>query len=102
MSYIFFWLKRWNGDTESLAESTFTRLGVKHKLIRPYTPRHNGKVERSHCEDHNKFYSCHRFCSCADPNAQLTARLGQTNNLPMRPLGWLSPIEFFKKFVQYH
>lgn len=55
MSYIFFWLKRWNGDTESLAESTLTRLGVKHKLIRPYTPRHNGKVERSHCEDHNKF-----------------------------------------------
>ncbi|MDE7362388.1 MAG: DDE-type integrase/transposase/recombinase [Oscillospiraceae bacterium] len=28
-------------------------------------------------------------------------RLGVSHKL-MRPLGWLSPIEFFKKFVQYH
>ncbi len=89
-------------DKPTLFESTLERLGVKHKLIRPYTPRHNGKVERSHREDHNKFYSCHSFYSCADLNAQLAARLGRTNNLPMRPLGWLSPIEFFKNFVQKH
>ena len=91
-----------NRDKPTLFESTLERLGVSHKLIRPYTPRHNGKVERSHREDHNKFYSCHTFYSCADLNAQLAARLGQTNNFPMRPLGWLSPIEFLKKFVQYH
>lgn len=83
-------------DKPTLFKSTLERLGVKHKLIRPYTPRHNGKVERSHREDHNKFYSCHSFFSCSDLNAQLAARLGQSNNLPMRPLGWLSPIDFFK------
>ncbi len=71
-------------DKPTLFESTLERLGIKHKLIRPYTPRHNGKVERSHREDHNKFYSCHSFYSCADLNAQLAARLGRTNNLPMR------------------
>lgn len=81
-------------NRKSLFETTLARLGIRHKLIRPYTPRHNGKVERSHREDHNKFYSCHSFYSCADLNVQLAARLSRTNNLPMRPLNWLSPIEF--------
>lgn len=79
---------------KSLFERTLAEMGIRHKLIRPYTPRHNGKVERSHREDHNKFYAFHRFYSCADLNARLAVRLSRTNNLPMRPLGWLSPIEF--------
>ena len=87
----------------TLFEATLAKLGIRHKLIRPYTPRHNGKVERSHREDHNKFYSCHSFYSCADLNVQLTARLSRTNNRPMRPLNWLSPIEFLNIYsVQYH
>ena len=89
-------------DKPTLFETKLAQLGVQHKLIRPYTPRHNGKVERSHREDHNKFYSCHSFYSCADLNAQLTERLSRTNNLPMRPLNWFSPIEFFKNSVQCH
>ena len=32
----------------TLFEKTLSELGIQHKLIRPYTPRHNGKVERSH------------------------------------------------------
>ncbi len=83
-------------DKKTLFETRLAELGVKHKLIRPYTPRHNGKVERSHREDHNKFYSCHSFYSCADLNAQLAVRLNRTNNRPMRPLNWLSPIQFLK------
>ena len=82
-------------DKKTMFENKLADLGIKHKLIRPYTPRHNGKVERSHREDHNKFYSCHSFFSCADLNAQLTVRSNRTNNRPMRPLKWLSPIEFF-------
>ncbi|WP_296587487.1 integrase core domain-containing protein [Ruminococcus sp.] len=79
---------------QSLFERTLAEMVIRHKLIRPYTPRHNGKVERSHREDHNKFYAFHRFYSCDDLNVQLAERLSRTNNLPMRPLGWLSPIEF--------
>lgn len=77
-------------------ENKLAELCISHKLIRPYTPRHNGKVERSHCEDHNKFYSCHSFYSCADLNIQLAEHLNRTNNRPMRPLNWLSPIKFFR------
>ena len=31
-------------------------LGITHKLRRPRTPRHNGKVERSHRNDQQLFY----------------------------------------------
>ena len=31
--------------------------GIRHKLIRPFTPRHNGKVERSHRKDNERFYA---------------------------------------------
>ena len=88
-------------DKKTLFENTLSQLGIEHKLIRPYTPRNNGKVERSHREDHNKFYSCHRFYSCDDLNVQLAARLSRTNNRPMRPLKWFSPIEFLNNSVQY-
>ena len=74
-------------------ELTVARLGIHHKLIRPYTPRHNGKVERSHREDQKRFYGTHRFFSLAVFGVQLVAHQNRSNNLPMRPLGWLSPKE---------
>lgn len=80
-------------DLPALFEQTAARLGIRHKLIRPYTPRHNGKVERSHREDQKRFYNTHRFFSLADFGAQLAAHQNRSNNLPMRPLGWLSPKE---------
>ena len=46
-------------ELPTLFERTAAELGIRHKLIRPYTPRHNGKVERSHREDQKRFYSCH-------------------------------------------
>ena len=90
-------------DKPTLFQTAAAKLGIRHKLIRPYTPHHNGKVERSHREDHNKFYSCHKFFSCDDLNKQLKAHLRRSNDRPMRPLGWLSPLEFLSNFrVQYH
>ena len=53
-------------DVQTLFEKTAAELGIQHKLIRPYTPRHNGKVERSHREDQKRFYSCYSFFSLAD------------------------------------
>ena len=78
-------------DLKTLFEQTAKRLGISHKLIRPYTPRHNGKVERSHREDQKLFYDTHHFFSLADFGAQLAVHQNRTNNRPMRPLNWLSP-----------
>ena len=83
----------------SLFEKTASDLGIRHKLIRPYTPRHNGKVERSHREDQKRFYSCHSFYSLDDFAKQLAIHNRRSNNFPMRPLGWLSPSEFTVQYV---
>ena len=86
-------------DIQTLFENTAAELGIQHKLIRPYTPRHNGKVERSHREDQKRFYSLHSFFSLADFEKQLAAHNRRSNDLPMRPLAWLSPIEFLVQHV---
>ena len=86
-------------DLPTLFEQTAAELGIRHKLIRPYTPRHNGKVERSHREDQKRFYSCHTFYSLDDFAKQLAVHNRRSNNLPMRPLHWLSPNEFTVQFV---
>ena len=83
----------------SLFEVTAASLGIRHKLIRPYTPRHNGKVERSHREDQKRFYNTHSFYSFEDFAAQLTVHNRRSNNYPMRPLAWLSPAEFAVQYV---
>lgn len=91
-----------NRNLQTAFESAATALGIRHKLIRPYTPRHNGKVERSHREDQKRFYDSHSFYSLADFGGQLAAHQSRSNNMPMRPLGWLSPKEFLHPFsLQY-
>ena len=86
-------------DSPSLFEKTAAELGIRHKLIRPYTPRHNGKVERSHREDQKRFYSCHSFYSLDDFAKQLSVHNRRSNNFPMRPLNWCSPLEFAVQYV---
>jgi len=86
-------------DLTTLFEATAAILGIQHKLIKPYTPRHNGKVERSHREDVRRFYNSHSFFSLADFEKQLAALQQRSNNHPMRPLNWLSPIEHAVLFV---
>ncbi len=91
-----------NRDLQTAFEAAAAGLGIRHKLIRPYTPRHNGKVERSHREDQKRFYDTHAFYSLADFGGQLAAHQSRSNNLPMRPLAWLSPKEFLTSFsLQY-
>lgn len=80
----------------TLFEATLSSMGIRHKLIRPFTPRHNGKVERSHREDQKRFYSCHSFFSFQDFASQLAVHLRRSNSIPMRPLGYLSPLDFLK------
>ena len=86
-------------ELPTLFQRTAAELGIRHKLIRPYTPRHNGKGERSHREDQKRFYSCHAFYSLDDFAKQLAVHNRRSNSLPMRPLHWLSPAEFSVQYV---
>lgn len=89
-------------NIQTLFEATAANLGVRHKLIRPYTPRHNGKVERSHREDQKRFYNVRRFYSLPDFGEQLAAHQSRSNNLPMRPLRWRSPFQALDDFNVQH
>ena len=74
--------------------------GICHKLIRPFTPRHNGKVERSHRKDNERFYATHKFYSFEDFSKQLKAyNYKDYNRFPMRPLGWKSPLTVLKDYL---
>ena len=86
-------------DKKTLFETTLQDLGIRHKLIRPYTPRHNGKVERSHREDQKRFYNKHSFYSLEDFGGQLAAHQRHSNQLPMRPLNWLSPMDTLRNYT---
>ena len=68
-------------------------LGIKHKLIRPRTPWHNGKVERSHRNDQERFYNYLSFYSYEDLKSQMKRWLYRSNRIPMAVLGWISPYE---------
>ena len=85
----------------TLFEAKLQELGIKHKLIKPYTPRHNGKVERSHRKDNEYFYAKHTFYSFDDFKKQLTVHNRKYNHFPMRPLNWKSPIDFINSFISF-
>ena len=73
--------------------------GIRHKLIKPYTPRHNGKVERSHRKDNEYFYATHSFYSFENFKQQFSVHNRNYNNFPMRPLNWKSPADYLKAFL---
>jgi transposase InsO family protein len=85
----------------TLFELLLQSLGIRHKFIRPYTPRHNGKVERSHREDQKRLYNSAKFYSLDDFANQLKRHNQRSNNIPMRPLGFRSPRQFLLSTVQY-
>lgn len=68
-------------------------LNIEHKKIRPRTPRHNGKVERSHRNDQQRFYNYLSFYSYEDLLIQMKRYLKRSNNIPMSTLNWKSPLE---------
>ncbi len=73
------------------------KLGIKHVLIPPRTPWHNGKVERSHRNDQRYFYDWEKFKSADDLNIKLKEHLKWSNNKTMRTLGRKSPIQLLKE-----
>lgn len=86
--------------TPTMFESRLEQLGIQYKTIRPYTPRHNGKVERSHRKDNEYFYATHTFYSFDDFSKQLKVHNYKYNKFPMRPLHWKAPIDYIKAYIE--
>lgn len=93
----------WNIGTrtkKTLFENKLETLGIKHKLIKPHTPRHNGKVERSHRKDQERFYYEKVFHSLEDLKNRAKYWIREYNNFPMKPLNWLSPREKLEEYIE--
>jgi len=89
----------WQGTKKkTMFEKKLEELEIRHKLIKPKTPRHNGKVERSHRKDQERFYYKKVFCSFEDFKNRLKYWEKEYNNFPMKPLGWKSPNEKLKEY----
>lgn len=85
----------------TMFEKKLAEMGIEHRKIRPFTPRHNGKVERSHRKDNEYFYATHTFYSFEDYSKQLKVHNRKYNSFPMRPLGWLSPKDTLFNFLTF-
>ena len=91
----------WQGflkKKKTIFEKTLEGLGIEYKTIKAYTPQENGKVERSHRKDQERFYYGRVFYSLEDLRKRGKEWRKEYNNFPMRPLGWLSPNEYFRRY----
>jgi transposase InsO family protein len=80
-------------------EAKLAELGIIHKLIKPRTPWHNGKVERSHRMDQRYFYDWESFRDMDEYNEKLVGWLNWTNNKPMRIFHGKSPAQKLEDYM---
>lgn len=102
----FTYTRQTKDDREHLLDKFCRTKGITHQLIKPRTPRHNGKVERSHRNDNKRFYKDLRFYSFDDLKLQMQAYLKRSNNIPISTLTsrdknkkWLTPNEKRKELL---
>ena len=74
-------VKHREGNPTHLMQRFCDTLGIEHKPIRPYTPRHNGKVERLYRNDTQRFYSELSFYDLDDLNHQMKLYLKRSNRI---------------------
>ena len=85
-------------NKKTLFEQRLEDLGIEYHTTKPHTPTQNGKVERSHRKDQERFYYKRVFLSLEDLKEKGKRWLVEYNNFPIRPLKWLSPKE---KLLEY-
>jgi len=76
---------------KTLFEQALEDMDILYHRIRIATPRHNGKVERQHRTDEERFYNKLRMYSLADGRKQLAIYQAKSNNHIKTCLGFRSP-----------
>lgn len=79
-------------------EAELAAFGVRHKLIAPATPRHNGKVERSHRSDQERFYNDRQFYNLRYLKEQMSRYLRISNRQPLMAHGWRSAQQMLENY----
>jgi len=91
---------RFISDTEKCPfEEALEKQKIVHRLIKPRTPWHNGKVERSHRNDQRYFYDFETFKTTTELNQKLKEHLKWSNSKRMRVLGRKSPKQIMSDYI---
>lgn len=83
----------------TIFEKTLESLGIKHRRTRPYSPWQNGKVERSHKIDGERFYSKQEFTSVEDLKRKVRRYNTRYNNIAKKVLGFKSPNQIVEEYL---
>lgn len=87
-----------NGS-KTLFEKQLEEYNIIYHRIRVGTPRHNGKVERQHRTDEERFYKRMRMYSLEDGRKQLNKYNKWSNTIPKICLKFHSPNEVLEKYL---
>ncbi len=88
-----------NEESKTLFEKALAEMDIKYHRIRVATPRHNGKVERQHRIDEQRFYSKVKMYNLADGRKQIAKYNKWSNTIPKICLNFLSPNEIMEKYL---
>lgn len=84
---------------KTVFEQALLDMGVEHKRIRIATPKHNGKAERQHRTDGQRFYRHLKMTSLEDGRKQLAGYQQSSNDHIMTCLGFKSPVQVLQKYL---
>ena len=84
---------------ETMFERALKLLGIAHKRTRPYSPWQNGKIERSHKIDNERFYDHQEFTSIEDMKKKLKRYNTRYNNVARKVLGFKSPNQMILEYA---
>jgi transposase-like protein len=84
---------------KTLFEKALSDMDVIYKRIKIATPRHNGKVERQHRKDEQRFYRKMRMYNLQDGRKQLRKYQEESKHYPIIPLGFQSPMQVLEKYL---
>lgn len=91
-----------NGSDQNGPRTIFEEIlqekGIHYQKTRPYSPWQNGKVERSHREDGEKFYSGHTFSSLEELRKKHQRYVRRQNNAARKVLNFKSPNEVIQEY----
>lgn len=86
-------------QSKTLFEKVLEENDIIYHRIRVATPRHNGKVERQHRIDENRFYLKMRMYSLEDGRTQLHKYNLRSNDIPKICLGFRTPNEVLSDYL---
>lgn len=82
----------------TLFEETLLEMGIIHHRIQIATPRHNGKVERQHRQDEERFYKNMKMYNLEDGRKQLAVYQRKSNDYIKTCLGMKTPNQLVKMY----